>query len=88
MEQMVAMVLILTQLIKEWIRNENILPAINIKGWFVVLLSLLISTGIVFYNVLEKLREPVTFKIALTILTVWLFANGGKKLLNVVKPKI
>jgi len=86
-EQMVAMVLLITQLIKEWIREKNIFPGVNIKSWFVVLISFLTSIGVVIYNTLEKLHEPLTFGIILTIIFVFGYANAGKKLLNIFKPK-
>lgn len=88
MIELVAIVAIVTQVIKKGINNSNLgfLKRIIIEKWGAVLLGVVVSFGTVFYHVLI---EGIPFEVSLLILAgqVAVAATTGYSLLKVARPK-
>lgn len=78
---MVASVLLATQFIKDVLKSWKI----QIKGAGAILLSFIISIGVVLYFYL-KTGTPITLESIWILASVFGLANGGKKLLSKLKP--
>jgi|GEM_PF-5570834 len=78
---MVAVVLLATQFIKEILKGWGL----NVVKGLSVLLSFLVSIGVVLYFYL-KTGTPITAEAIWILVSVFGLANGGKKLLSKLKP--
>jgi Zn-dependent membrane protease YugP len=88
MIELVAIVAIVTQVIKKGINNSTIgfLKRIIIEKWGAVLLGVVVSFGVVFYHALTL---GIPFGVSLLILAgqVAVAATTGYSLLKVARPK-
>ena len=85
-EALVALVLVVTQVVKSWVQQW--FKSLEWKAYMTVILSLLASYGVVYYNIA---KNELTFEFWAFVtlgFTVFALANGGKKLLNSVAKKI
>ena len=73
--ELVVIVIAITQFIKKSF------PGLKIQGGWAVALSLLASVAAVFYKYLNE-GLVIDFGIVTLIISVFVFANGGKKLWN------
>lgn len=80
---MVAVVGAVTQLLKEWLRDNLKLNVV--KGW-AVLLAVIVSAGVTIVYAI-KLNHPIDLALLWIFIQVALYAIGGKKLLKSVLPK-
>ena len=80
---LVALAVAVTQLGKSWLQSW--FKGLEWKSWMSVVLSFLVSIGVVFYTAI-KTQVPITLELAWVIVSVFALANGAKKLINVVKP--
>jgi len=80
---LVALAVAVTQLGKSWLQSW--FKNLEWKSWMSVVLSFLVSIGVVFYTAI-KTQVPITLELAWVIVSVFALANGAKKLINVVKP--
>lgn len=85
-EALVALVLVVTQVGKSWIQKW--LDKLDWKAWMTVILSLLVSYGVVYYNIVDNELAFVLWPFLTLGIKVFVLANGGKKLLNSVAGKI
>jgi hypothetical protein len=83
-EALVALVLSFTQVGKSWLQSwfKNLVW----KQWMSVVLSLVVSAGVVLYNASEN-QIPINMDLLWVVLTVFALANGAKKVLGGLKPK-
>ena len=84
-EVLVALVLVITQLAKEWLKKLNV-GSILSNEWAVVLLSLVVTVGVVIYKS-NAAGIPLTLSSLWTVVAVFAIANGGKKLIVTLRPK-
>ena len=80
---MVAAVLAVTQFLKDILKDWGL----NVAGGWAMLLSLLCSAGVVLYFQLST-GTPITWNSLWILIQVFALANGGKKLLNSIKPNV
>ena len=85
-EALVALVLIVTQVGKSWIQKW--IPKLDWQGWMTIALSFLASYGVVFYNINKNGLEFEPWSFVTLGFSVFMLANGGKKLLNSIAGKI
>ncbi|NVM21411.1 MAG: hypothetical protein HWN68_06490 [Desulfobacterales bacterium] len=78
---MVAVVLLATQFIKDILKGWKI----RIKGAGAILLSFLVSIGVVLYFYI-KTGTPITAEAIWILVSVFGLANGGKKIISKLKP--
>lgn len=84
-EALVILVLTITQLAKGWIKTW--FKVEKLEGWHVVLLSFVVSAGVVGHSYNQAGTPFVLFPYAWTVFSVFMMANGGKKLLRSLRPK-
>ncbi len=79
--EMVAVVLAVTQFIKDTLKDWGL----NVVGGWAIFLSLLCSVGVVLYFQLST-GVAITWNTLWLLIQVFALANGGKKLLSSIKP--
>jgi len=82
---LVALAIAVTQLGKSWLQSW--FKNLEWKSWMSVVLSFLVSIGVVLYTAL-KTQVPITLELVWVIVSVFALANGAKKLLGTLKPTI
>jgi len=85
MEALVALVVATTQVVKSWIKSWFNISDEQWKSWFSVVLSLLVSAGVVAYVEL-KAGTGIGLDDLWTALAAFALANGAKKVLGTLKP--
>ena len=82
---LVALAIAVTQLGKSWLQSW--FKNLEWKSWMSVVLSFLVSIGVVLYTAL-KTQVPINLELVWVIVSVFALANGAKKLLGTLKPTI
>jgi hypothetical protein len=80
-EALVALVLSVTQVAKSWLQNW--FKQLEWKAWMSVVLSLLVTAGVVLYDALKN-GIPINLDLIWIMVTVFALANGAKKLLGTI----
>ena len=86
MEAIVVLVVTITQLGKSWLKTWLSIPGDQWKKWYSVIVSLVVSFGVVIYN---AARTGAAFNLDLLWVALGAFAlaNGAKKIVGTLKPK-